>query len=217
MPFAAAMRPYVWREREMRIKAILWSTCLSAAMALMTLPAGAAENVVAHHKCVAGPATAASYTWNFRQEADNLFQGIEFDARQAATHSAKLESFEDSPTMTWESHADQLMQVRAKVNDMGAKLCRLETIRQTLAPWQQHTVDRMAKRIVLIADNTGDAIHFLNGHHEELWLPMYRTYVTNLYNQNHALTESAGEAVQYASVRHEFRNLRHDLGARASS
>ncbi len=201
----------------MRMKMILWSGCLSAAMALMTLPAGAAENVVAHQKCMTAPATAASYTWNFRQEGDHLFQEIQSDARQAASHAAKLESFEDSPTLGWQAHADQLMQLRADVNDMGAKLCRLQTIRRALAPWQQHAVDRMAKNIVLIADNAGDAIQFLNGHHRELWLPTYVKYVTNLYDQSHALSESAGEAVQYAGVRHEFRKLGRDLGVSARS
>jgi hypothetical protein len=51
---------------------------------------------------------------------------------------------------------------------MGAKLCRLETIRMAVAPWQQAEIDRIATRGGLMADNTEDAIHFLNAHQNGL-------------------------------------------------
>src|ERR1700745_857139 len=116
----------------MRLKQLLLSGCVSTAMVL--LPAASAT--AAMHECVTGRPTAASYTWNFRQEANNIFEDIQSDVSQVRYHAEQLQSFEFHPDLSWQSHADQLSQVKSGVNDMGDRLCRLETIRRVVAPWQ---------------------------------------------------------------------------------
>jgi hypothetical protein len=168
------------------------------------------------HECVPGSPTAASYTWDFKAEANSIFQDLEALARQTSNDADQFETYDRGNGMSL-VQADQLDILKQEVNDMGAKLCRLESIRRVLAPWQQTEVDRIAQEVQLMADNTQDAIVYLNGHEEELWVPTYKKYATNLYKEAGALTESLSEAVTYASVSKEYQDLRHKLAVPATS
>jgi hypothetical protein len=195
-----------------RIGELILGGCVSLAMGLFAVPAGA----VTVHGCAAGQPTAASYTWNFHQEANNIFAEIQSDARQAVDHAARLQSFQDGD-LSWQTQADQLNQVKAEVNDMGQKLCRLETIRGVTEPWQQNTIDRIAATMRLMADNAQDAIVFGNAHQNQLWVPTFGAYVNNLYREAETLMRSTGNAVEHAHVLREYHDLRSGLGIKASS
>jgi hypothetical protein len=95
---------------------------------------------------------------------------------------------------------NQLEPLRTEVNDIGAMLCRLETIRRVAAPWQQKTIDRISITLHLMANNAEDAIEFGKTHQNELWLGQYQGDINNLYNEARSLTRNAGE------------NLRHEPG-----
>jgi hypothetical protein len=168
------------------------------------------------HECAPGNPTAASYTWDFKAEANTIFQDLETTARQTRNDADQLENYSRGTEASWEIQSDQLDILKQEVNDMGTKLCRLESIRRVLAPWQQAEVDRIAGTIQLMADNTQDAIVYLGAHEDELWVPTYQKYANNLYNEAGTLTESLGNAVTYASVSKEYRDLRHKLGVPAS-
>ena len=62
------------------------------------------------------------------------------------------------PNVTWDAHADELEYLKSEINDIGAKLCRLQTIRRVVAPWQQNVIDQIATDTQLMADNAQDAI-----------------------------------------------------------
>jgi hypothetical protein len=197
----------------MRLKALLVSSCVSAAMAAFVVPGMGA----AVHECAPGSPTAASYTWDFKAEANSIFQDLETLARQTRNDTDQLQSYDRGSGVSWEIQADQLDIVRQEVNDMGTRLCRLESIRRVLAPWQQAEVDRIAEAVQLMADNTQDAIVYLGAHEEELWVPAYQKYTNNLYKEAGALAESLSNAVAFANVSKEYQDLRHKLGVPATS
>ena len=161
--------------------------------------------------------TAASYTWDFKSEANTIFKDVQSDARQALDHAGELQSFTRDNNLSWKTHADQLEYLKSDIDDIGAKLCRLETIRRVVAPWQQHVIDRIGTSVRLMADNAQAAILFVNTNQNELRIPAYRDYLNNLYNEATTLTSSVGNAVEFASASKEYRNLGHKLGVRASS
>lgn len=196
----------------MGLRTLFWSGCVSTAMVALAIPATAA----AVHECVSGNPTAASYTWDFKGETNMIFKDIQSDAQQALNHADKLQSFQGSD-LSWQTHASELDALKDEVNDMGAKLCRLEAIRRVVAPWQQAEIDRIAAAVRLMADNTQDAIVFGNAHQEELWLTAYQKYTNNLYNEARMLAHSVGNAVAYANVSKEYRGLRRALGMERSS
>jgi uncharacterized protein YoxC len=166
---------------------------------------------LAPRACVAGPPTAASYTWNFQKEADGLLQGLQNQAQQVQRHAATLRTFARTNDVDWQAHSDQLRQVKTEIDDMGKKLCRLTTIRRVLAPWQQQAVDRIGPQVRLAADNAEDAINFMNSHEETLWEPTYRMYVRNLYNEAHQVSNTVDHFQEYARAQHEYRVLAKDL------
>lgn len=136
--------------------------------------------------CAAGKPTAASYTWDFKGEANTILEDVQFDARQALFESDKLQSFAANPELSWQSHAYQLDLLKGNITDIGSKLCRLEAIRRMVAPWQQRVIDRIE------TTNTRDAIEFGQANPEALWLAAYQHYVNNLYDQAKSLTRAFG-------------------------
>jgi hypothetical protein len=162
-------------------------------------------------ECVPGKTTAASYTWNFHREANQLVQAIQDDSVAASRHAATLDSFADSPDLSWQTHAEQLSYLKSEINDMGRKLCRLETIRSAVAPWQRTTINRIAKDVVLMANNADDAIVYVTSHQRYLWNPTYENYTSNLYNLSANLQTTADHAVEYARVRARDRELNREM------
>jgi predicted nucleotide-binding protein (sugar kinase/HSP70/actin superfamily) len=197
----------------MKLKNLLVSGCVCATMA--AFPAMAAISPA--RGCAVGQVTPASYTWNFQKETDAVFQDIQSDAQQVLTRAANLQSVAVVLDYSWYTDSGELTQLKDLINDMGHKLCRLETIRRVDTPWQQKTIDHIATTLRLMADNTTDAILFGNQNQHELWLPTYQKYVNNLYAQAHSLTQSVEQAVKYAQVQKQEQYLRKDLGIKTSS
>ena len=201
----------------MKLRTMLWAGCLSAAMTVSVVPGTAAMKTTcaAGCACMPGEPTAASNTWNFKDEANRLFKDVQADAQNALYHADKLQSFGDSQDLAWAAHADQLSPLKRDINEMGTRICRLETIRRVTDPWQQREIDRLSAEARLMAYNAQHAIQFGNTHAKTLWLPTYRGDVNNLYNEAKALTRSVNDAVEYASVSKEYRGLSHDMGTRS--
>ncbi len=197
----------------MRISTIFLSGLLSAALAMASVPTSAP----ATHACAVGKPTAASYTWDFKGEANVIFQEVEADARQVMNQADRLQSFEMDPNISRETQAILLNDMKQEINYIEAKLCRLGTIRRVLAPWQRKVVDEIASTAPLMVDNETDAIELCNHTPQELKFPIFWRYSKNLYDESRTLTRSAGDAVKFAGVSQEYRNLGHELGARGAS
>ena len=198
----------------MRFTASSLSGCVCALMLVFAVPGPAAEM----RKCTCQAVTPASYTWDFPAEANTIFQAIQSDAQKALDTADKMSTYAaDTADPDWTIQGIQLGIIRGEVNDMGARLCRLSTIRRVVKPWQQKEIDRVTADILLMADNIQDAIVFLNAHEGELWLPAYEHYASNIYFNAHDLARSVDKAVQYVRLSREYRNLGHGLGARAAS
>jgi len=196
----------------MKLSTLLLSGTVSALMMAFSVPATAAMV----QKCVPGKVTAASYTHDFKGEANTIFQAIQADAVQAQDKADQLASAAQNDNISWYSDGVYLTAIKAKINDMGQRLCRLETIRRVVAPWQQAEIDRIAGALRLMADNTTDAMVFGGAHQTDLWLPTYQKYTKNLYREASDLAHSANQAVAYASASKEYRGLRQDLGVKGS-
>lgn len=196
----------------MKLRALLWSSCLSVAMVAGASPAVAASAV----RACPVPKPNVSYTWDFKAEANNIFDKIQSDAQEAVDHADTL----DTPGygyLSWETEGAQLNDVREDINDIGVKLCRLEAIRRVVSPWQQQVIDGIKGTALLMATNAENAILFLNGHQKGLWVPTYRGDLDNLYQEAANLTHFVGNAVEYPGVSKEYQGLRRTLGTRTSS
>lgn len=125
----------------------------------------------------------AAAKWDFQKEGSRLLEDINRDAREVRHHAAILRS--QYPTLAdhWEFQASELNMVRYEVNQMGEKLCRLQTIHDQLMPWQQKAVESTAPVLKELAIFTTDSINFANNHRSNLWNPLYRTYLKDMYRE----------------------------------
>jgi hypothetical protein len=137
--------------------------------------------------CAAGPATAESYTWNFHREANHLLKDMRNDARAVNSNADKLEGFAMNTNISWQIQADYLTRIKARVDDMGKRLCRLEEIKRVATPEEQAAIHQVHPLVQYMADNTDAAINYTNTYQNNFWTPSYRTYVQNLAHESHML------------------------------
>jgi hypothetical protein len=167
--------------------------------------------------CTSAPVTEASYSWNFPREASSILKEIRADALQAESHADQLRSYYLNQDLDWQVHSAELMRLKAEVNDIGARLCRLETIRSAASPWEQQATDRTAVLAREMANNTEQAINYMNSNHLNLWTPTYEQYVTNLYHESSRLSRTIGNFEKLAKVSREEKELHTALGTKAGS
>lgn len=189
----------------------LITSCLAAG-AIFVFAAPASTSSSCPHACVAGKATPASYTWDFKTEANKTFRVIQNDLELAADDADQFQQGEAQPYPDWQSQGGALNDLRDHVNDIGARLCRLETIRRVLSPWQQKAIDRIAPTTTVLADNAQSEITFGNAHPQELWQNYYRGVARDMVDEVTILQHSVAKAVAYPHVRKEYRGLQRQLG-----
>ncbi len=181
--------------------------CLFAA-ALLLPAATKSEN----RSCALGTVTAESYTWNFPSEAQGLLSDIALDARVARSHADTLDRIAMVPDAGWELDGAELDAVRDAVNDMGTKLCRLETIRRVSTPWEQKAINEAAPLIAEMANETQAAIMFLNDHQSNVVGMTYEGYTDGLYQRSDKLANQMDEFEKFSKVHHEDLQLEKSLG-----
>jgi hypothetical protein len=167
--------------------------------------------------CTSAPVTKESYTWDFQDEASTMLKDIRADALRAESHADQLRGYDLNLNLDWQAHSAQLMRLKAEVNDIGARLCRLETIRSAASPWEQQATDRTAVLAREMAGNTEQAINYLNSNHLYLWNPTYGQYATNLYNESKKLSRTIGDFERLARISHQQRDLQTELGTKAGA
>jgi hypothetical protein len=159
----------------------------------------------------------SSSTWDTHKEATNLLTGIETDSRHIRSLANELDVLRMHLTVDWSSHGQKLEEIKQAVNDMGMKLSRLESIRSSALPWQQQAIDRVAPLVRLTADNTQDAILFLNANLHGLWKPEYGKYTRNMADEAGQIATSVREFETYANARQREMQLGKDLGMSSGS
>src|SRR5581483_4518656 len=149
---------------------------------------------------------------NASRQASDLVKVVERDAAQISNYADELQMATTNSNISWEMHAADLTGIKEAINDMAVQVCRLEAIRSAASPCEQRVIDTTAPEVRLMADNAGDAIHFLNGHHEELWRDAYRKYLDNLYQEANQISQSIHDNVRYAKAHQQEELLGSKLG-----
>ena len=176
-------------------------------MLLFSYPAAA----MVVHQCPAEETVSGMDRVDLQNQADDILQNIQWHAQDAYYNADQLQSFTRNTQISWQTDASNLTQIKYDVNKMSNELCRLDTIRHDLAPWQKAEIRRISPTLQLAADNTQDAILFLNNHQDDLWLGTYVKYANNLDNLTRNLVNTVNQAVSYAKVSPEYHNLRHEI------
>jgi hypothetical protein len=169
------------------------SGLICAAMAAVPLAAASVNN---NREATSQP--SVYYTPINQGEINSLLLSLQTDSQSAQHHASMLKFSEVE--FGWQPQATLLNQVRTEVNDMGAKLSRLQDLRAELSPAQKQNIDQLSNTIQLMAISAKDAIAVGNANRQDLWNTTYQRDVSNIYYDAKALTSSVGDAVHYAKT-----------------
>ena len=183
--------------------------CGGLVSAALLLPAAPRSRILS---CPVGTPTPESYHWNFQTEAQGLLDDVTTEARKVRDNADQLKGMMSNAEYGWESEAFELDQIRNEINDMGQKLCRLETIRRVASPWERKAIDQAAPLIAGMAGDADHAITFLDGHENYLFAPAYTSLGTDLYERSTKLVNSVTEFEKFGQVHQEDLRLEKSLG-----
>lgn len=163
------------------------------------------------NECPKEKPTPASYTWNFTAEANRLFEQFENYSQSLIDTTDRLALVSQGPSnLSWRMHAQHLREAKADVNDMNEILCRLQTIRSAVEPWQAKLIDRIRKDTVLSAIHVGGAIEYLNDHHariEDVGSPVYHQHIDVLYTSAQDLNNMVDAYTNLASAQARVQSM----------
>ncbi|HLK51657.1 MAG TPA: hypothetical protein VKT49_26130 [Bryobacteraceae bacterium] len=193
----------------MRFHNLMKATCLLAFAALSSVSPGVAAP--ANQECTCGVETR----WNFPSEASRLLEEIRATSHRLTESTDRLRSFAYSG-ISWQSHAIELTQVREHVNQIGARIERLQSIRQVIEPWQQEALDSVTRAGVTVATGTESAIRHLNENQNFLGSGTYRNHVASVSSGADQMKQSVTAHLELAETQAKVEALRQqvaDLGS----
>jgi hypothetical protein len=135
-------------------------------------------------------------------EAQRLWEKTAIDAKEVASQTDLLVSL-GRDDISWETQGAQLEAIKDTLNDLGAKIARLEDLRDAMEPTQQTQTDRAAILIRRMAENATGTIGFVNGNQEGLWLPDYLNRTAELSNLAGQLVRAFDDYSEFARRRGE--------------
>ncbi len=139
-------------------------------------------------------APAASKPWKSR-EARRLLWEIRMDARQIRSHAYRWDMLTKSQNATWYKYDRQWRAIKPAVQDMSAKLSRLDQIESTLPRREQDAI--LASR-PLAANIAGDSID-LRAAIGESYKDVYDISSTTFQKDSQALARDAGRLIRTLS------------------
>ena len=107
----------------------------------------------------------------------------------------------------WRVQADDLTQAKPYVNQMGADICRLQTIQRSVLPWQKKAIEALTPMVVSLVNDTQQAIVLLDHNQGRLFATDYGHYIDAMYNETQQIEHSANHDVMYAQVQHKLHQL----------
>jgi hypothetical protein len=130
------------------------------------------------------------------KEVLSILGDIKTEAIQLRDDADQLKAFTHS-TLTWESHARKVEQIKEHVNNAGKSLSKLDSLRGSASPWQQQAIDRTTPLLKELASNVTSTIEQLSKRPALLQTSPYVDYVTANYDVSSNLAELISDYVEY--------------------
>jgi len=128
---------------------------------------------------------------------------LERDAEQ-------LSAFTQS-SVSWQSYADQLSQIRTNVNKVGSIIRQLNDLRVVSSQWQKIAINRLTPLLNDLASNTQQTINRLNAYPNAVHSISYRKYVATHQELATDLASMIGSFVDYGKTKETFDALTRKL------
>jgi hypothetical protein len=176
-------------------------TTVAAVSLLLLSPAAA---VAAVQSCAG---LAPTFPSNYSEQASALLLDVRNDGKQIAEQIADLKRLEKDPDLSWGIHALQFERIQSEIEEMNAKLCRLETIQRVAEGWQRKVIFYVIPRLRAMSINAHLALDHVVHHEGELWTPSYRKCTENLHDEAAAVADAIDHDEHLVLVRMRESNL----------
>lgn len=105
-----------------------------------------------------------------------------------------------SDSLDWMAQGNQLMRLRDDLNTLGREVHRLQA-GNALPPGEQRLVQRVERRVTLMAVDAQDAILFGRTPRDDLFNPAYQKDASQIYSSAEHLNHDAHRALEFADGR----------------
>ena len=130
------------------------------------------------------------------KEVSGLLSDVKTEAVQLRHDADEMKSFTHS-TLTWQSHAAKVEEMKRHVNNAGELLTKLDNAKGAASPWQQQAIDRITPMLKELASNVTSTIEHLNQRPKLLHTGPYADYVSANYELASNLAELISDYVDY--------------------
>jgi hypothetical protein len=140
------------------------------------------------------------------KEVSTILADVKTEAIQLSRDADELKSFTHS-TLTWESHAVKVEEIKRHVNNAGKSLSKLDSARAGASPWQQQAIDRINPLLKELASNVTSTIEHLNQKPRLLQTGPYVDYAAANYEMASNLAELVSDYVEYGKSKAKSEEL----------
>jgi hypothetical protein len=140
------------------------------------------------------------------KEVSTILADVKTEAIQLRHDADELKTFTHS-TLSWQSHASKVEEIKRHVNYAGQSLSKLDSARGGASPWQQQAIDRIGPLLKELASNVTSTIEHLNQKPKLLQTGPYKEYVVASYEVASSLEELISDYVDYGKSKAKAEEL----------
>lgn len=159
---------------------------------------------------LATPAMCQGQTSPDSKEVSNLLSEVKTEAVELRYDADQLKSFAHS-TLSWQTHATKVEEIKEHINNAGATLTKLENAKNEASPWQQRAIDQITPMLKELASNTTATIEHLNQKPKLLHTGPYVEYADANYEMASNLAELISDYVDYGKSKARSEELASKL------
>jgi DNA repair exonuclease SbcCD ATPase subunit len=146
------------------------------------------------------------------KEVSAILADVKTEAIQLRHDADELKAFTRS-TLTWQTHAEKVEEIKRHVNNAGQSLSKLDSARGSASPWQQQAIDRINPLLKEIASNVESTIEHFNRKPKLLQTGPYVDYAAANYELASNLAELISDYVEYGKSKAKSEELAAKLEA----
>lgn len=178
-------------------------TALALAVALVAPTAMHAGNAAT---------TPAAYIASVHAErASELLKDVRALAAKVSDSADTLTVSSSANQLHWMTHLSRLNQAKDGINEIGEKLQTLQSMRNSVHPWQQEAIDRIHASSLMAAKHTDSALQYLNDNKRWLVAPSYKEDVSAIQAHAETVRNTANDFLNYANTKDKLGALQERL------
>ena len=122
-----------------------------------------------------------------------------------------LESYTRQPNLNWTTHAAEITRMKEDINAAAKTVTALNAAKAGAASWQVTAIDRIIPYLREIADDTTNAIEYLNKNQTRLKAGEYKDYIEANSDTSQELATLIAHFVDYGNHKNRYDSLKKSL------